>query len=142
MIEIIEILFTIIYTNHSTTILISRQINFFTFSTNKLNLRFIKASQYLLSFNLTVKHKSEKSNIIFDTLFRLSGTNIIIGTNDEIEILKIFYETFIDVCHDNLFIMTTIFSLSKQTFVYHIILIKMTDDFKQKLKQAYIENYY
>ena len=134
MIKIIEILFTIIYTNYSTTISISRQINFFTFSTNKLNLKLIKAFQYLSSFNLVIKHKSEKSNIIFDVLFRLSDTNIIIRTDDEIEILKTFYEIVIDVCHDDLFVMTTISLLSKQTPVYYIILIKMTDDFKQKLK--------
>ena len=142
MIEIIEILFTIIYTNHSTTISISRQINFFTFNTNKLNLKLIRIFQYLSNFNLAVKHKSEKFNIIFDVLSKLSDTNIIIETNDRIKILKTFYKTFIDVCHDDLFVIITIFSLSKQTFVYYIILIKMTDDFKQKLKQVYIKNHY
>ena len=112
------------------------------FSINKLNLKFIKTSQYFSDFNLIVKHKSEKFNIISDILFKLLKTNIIIRTDDWIKVLKTFYETFIDVCHDNLHIMTIIFLLSKQTFVYYIILMKMTNYFKQKLKQAYIENRY
>ena len=62
MIEIIKILFMIIYTNHAMTISIFRQINFLTFSTDKLNLKLIKVFQYLLSFNLVVKHKSRKLN--------------------------------------------------------------------------------
>ena len=85
-------------------------------------------------FNQTVKHKSEKFNIIFNILFKLLDTNIVIRINDEIEILKVFSKTIINVYYDNLFIIITIFSLSEQTFVYYITLIKMTDDFKQKLK--------
>ena len=65
---------------------------------------------------------------------KLLNKNIIIRTDDEIEIFKTFYEIFIDVYHDDLFIITTIFSLSEQTLVYHIILIKIINDFKQKLK--------
>ena len=78
---------------------------------NKLNLKLIKIFQYLLSFNLIIKHSSEKSNIISDVLFKLSGINIVIRTNNKIKILKVFYETIIDVCHDNLFVMITIFLL-------------------------------
>jgi len=41
------------------------------FVTNKLNLRFIHASQYLLQFNFDIRYKTNCLNIIFNTLFRL-----------------------------------------------------------------------
>ena len=147
MIEVIEILFIIIYTDYSVAMSISRQINFITFSTNKLNLRLMKVSQYLFSFNLIIKYKSSKFNIISNALFRLQRFTI--KTENKIEILKSFYNTFIELCHENVIdvevscaISKYTFSISEQFFAYHIILIKMTNDFKQKLKQMYIENHY
>ena len=139
IIEIIQIFFIIIYTNYLIAMLISRQINFITFSMNKLNLRLMKTLQYLFNFNLIIKYKSSKFNIISDTLFKLQ--KFIIKTKDKIEVLKLFYDIFIELCHKNIINAETscaiskyIFSLLKQFFVYHIILIKMTNDFKQKLK--------
>ena len=63
---------TIIYTNHSTTVSIFRQTTLITFNIDKLNLRLIRVSQYLSSFNIVIRHKSDKSNVIFDVLSRLS----------------------------------------------------------------------
>ena len=71
MIENNECFSIIIYIDHSAIMSISRQINFITFNTNKLNLRFIRILQYFFDFNLQVKHKIKKFNIIFDVFFKL-----------------------------------------------------------------------
>ena len=70
IIKVNECSSTIIYTNYLTTISIFKQINFIIFNTNKLNLRLMKAFQYLFDFNIAIKHKFNKSNIVFNVLFR------------------------------------------------------------------------
>ena len=62
--------FFIIYTDHETAIEISRQKTLFTFSTDKLNFRLIKVSEYIQRFNLIIRHKSEKKHIISNVFFR------------------------------------------------------------------------
>ena len=47
------------------------QITLFISFINKLNLRLIKTSQYLLSFNLILRHKIDKLNVVFNALFKL-----------------------------------------------------------------------
>ena len=70
IIKVSECSLTIIYTNYSTTILIFKQINLTISNINKLNLQLMKASQYLFNFNIVMKHKFDKSNIVFNALFR------------------------------------------------------------------------
>jgi hypothetical protein len=41
----------------------------------KLNLRLVRASEYLQRFQLKIQYKSEKTNIIPDALFRLLSSN-------------------------------------------------------------------
>ena len=50
---------------------IAYQIILFISFINKLNLRLIRASQYLLSFNLIKRYKTNKSDVIFNALFKL-----------------------------------------------------------------------
>ena len=71
IIKVNECSSTIIYINHLTTIFIFKQINFITFNINKLNLRLIKISQYLFNFNIAIRYKFNKSNIVFNALFCL-----------------------------------------------------------------------
>lgn len=71
LIESTKALLVVIYTDYSAAVLISRQTTLITSSTDKLNLRLVRASQYLSSFNLAVRHKAGKSNIVPDTLSRL-----------------------------------------------------------------------
>ena len=83
----------IIYTNHSTTVLIFKQTTLITFNIDKLNFRLVRVSQYLSSFNIVIRHKSNKSNVIFDVLSKLfdklsTQSNVI----DKIEILDVLYE--------------------------------------------------
>ena len=134
MIKFTKISLVIIYTNYSTTISIFKQITFITFNTNKLNLRLVKASQYLFDFNIFVRHKIDKINIVFDALSRLQ-TNVVII--DKLSILKSLYDHFIDLLDVDFVTYTSNLS------IYHIILIEMNDEFKQKLKQIYqIDEYW
>ena len=73
MIESSKIPLTIIYTDYSAAIPISKQTSLTSLSTDKLNLRLIRASQYLSQFNLELRHKSGKENTVPDALSRLTG---------------------------------------------------------------------
>ncbi len=64
---------TIIYTDHSAAVSIVRQTSLNTTSTEKLNLRLIRASEYLQRFRLDVRYKPGKSNIVPDALSRLAS---------------------------------------------------------------------
>ena len=61
---------TIIYTDHETALSIVKQTSLTTFSTDKFNLRLVRASDYVQRFNLVIRHKSEKLHIVFDALSR------------------------------------------------------------------------
>ena len=64
---------TIIYTDHSAVISIVRQTSLNTTSTEKLNLRLIRASEYLQRFRLDIRYKPGKINIVPDALSRLAS---------------------------------------------------------------------
>jgi hypothetical protein len=81
--------FAIIFTNHSALIEIIKQTSFTSSNTNKLNLRLMKISQYLLTFSIEIRVKSEKFHITFDVLFRLFFVmNKDQSTIDEKSVLK------------------------------------------------------
>lgn len=61
---------TIVYTDHASTLAIARQSTLITSSTDKLNLRFIQASQYLQQFRLDVRHKAGRLHVVPDALSR------------------------------------------------------------------------
>jgi hypothetical protein len=63
--------FTIIFTNHFALTVIAKQTSLTTANTNKLNLRLMKASQYLSALSIEIRVKSEKFHIILDALSRL-----------------------------------------------------------------------
>ena len=136
MIESIEVLSIIIYIDHSAAILILRQITFITFNTNKLNLKLVKTSQYLSDFNLFIRHKTDKFNVISNVLFKLQVDVTFI---EKINVLKLLYKFSIELCKDNLIIKSIDF-LSKQLVCDHIILIKSTNELKKRLKMIYSEN--
>ena len=74
MIEFTKLSPAIIYTDHSAAVSIFKQTTLATSSIDKLNLRLVRASQYLFSFNIAVRHKAGKFNVVSDALSRLSGT--------------------------------------------------------------------
>ena len=91
MIKFIKKSLIVMYIDHSAIVSIFRQINFIISNTDKLNLRLMRAFQYLLMFDLFVRYKIDKTNIVSDALSRLSKNSIIVMNNGS-EILKILYE--------------------------------------------------
>ena len=80
-----------------------------------------------------MRHKIDKFNIVSNAFFRFQ-TDVI--TTKRIDVLKAFYESSIDLCDENLI-------TKKSTFLTcHIILIEMTDDFKNKLKKIYANDFH
>ena len=128
IIESSECSSTIIYTNHSIVVLISQQTSFITFNTNKLNFRFIRASQYFFDFNLQIKHKVDKFNVISNAFFRFQ-TNV--TTTKKIDVFETLYDSLIDLCDDDLITKESAF------LTCYITLIEITNDFKNKLKKVY-----
>ena len=108
-----------VYTDHSAAVPISKQTSLNTTSTDKLNLRLVRASQYLSSFNLELRHKAGKSNTVPDALSRLPQTKD--RTSDQ-------SEGVLDALH------------AEPVAVYHATLVEMSDDFKERLKQGYDED--
>ena len=103
-----------------------------------MNLRFVRVSQYLFNFNIIIRHKFDKFNIMLDALSRLSNKTTIDVTN-KIEILDILYEYLVKLTNEK-FRTTIIQNLS--TITYYVILMKIFDDFKNKLKIVYLTNEY
>ena len=54
-----SLIFIVIYIDHDVVLKIVKQITFITLSTNKLNLRLIKAFDYVQRFNLKIRYKFE-----------------------------------------------------------------------------------
>ena len=83
--------FVIVYTDHETTLAVAKQTSFTTFSTDKLNLRLVRTSDYIQRFNLMIKHKFEILHLMFDALFRLLtktlSKNVSIINEKELDVL-------------------------------------------------------
>ena len=79
------------YIDYFIIVSIFRQINFIISSINKFNLRLMRAFQYLSIFNLFVRYKINKINVVFNALSRLSR-NFITITKDDSRILKVLYK--------------------------------------------------
>jgi hypothetical protein len=54
---------TIIYTDHTAAVEIERQFSLNTIAVKKLNLRLVRASEYLQRFRLKIQYKSEKPTL-------------------------------------------------------------------------------
>ena len=127
MIELTNIFFTIIYIDHFVAVFIFRQITLITFNNDKLNLRFVRASQYFFDFNLSIRHKIDKINVISNALFKLQADVSLI---EKIDVLKSLYNHSITSLFENLIVEISV-------FYYHVALIEMSNDFKLRLKQTY-----
>ena len=67
---------TIVYTDHGAALGIAKQTTLTTASTAKLNLRLVRASDYIQRFrNLHFRHKPGKQHVVPDALSRLSSSS-------------------------------------------------------------------
>ena len=102
-----------IYIDHDAALNIAKQTFLSIIFTNKLNFRLIRIFDYLQRFNLNIRHKSNKQHIVLDVLSRLTSTNIIELTHQQL------------VANDELDIFFT------------TSLIEMNDEFRNKIFKNY-----
>ena len=139
MVESIKKLSVVVYIDYSAAVSISRQISLTTSSTDKLNLRLVRASQYLSMFDLFVRHKANKTNIVSNTLSRLQDSVSI--TINEPEVLEALYEQAVKVTASLMNIVTHKNSSLLESYAsYHVTLIEMSDDFKARLFKEYAKD--
>ena len=105
---------TIIYIDYSAVVFIIRQTSLNITFIEKLNLRLIRAFEYLQRFRLDVRYKLGKTNIVFDALSRLTNREFRFKINEFLDAL------FAVRC----------FSVS---------LVEMNSDFRQRLLLGYQE---
>jgi len=113
------------YTDHSATVSIARQISLFFFNTDKLNLRLVRASQYLFTFELNIRYKPDNKNLVSDALSRLlreRSFNDASSIEDE-EILEILHTAMKDL-------------ENHCTYAFAASLVEMSANFRQRLLQA------
>ena len=90
----------IIQTDHSVILDILQQSSItFTTSMMRLNLRLVRASQFLQQFKLEVRHKPGKEHIIPDALSRLANSNTghVDPQHSELEVLFTYSTTLVEL---------------------------------------------
>ena len=65
-------MFIIIFIDHSAIINIAKQTSLIIFLINKLNLRLVRASNYIQRYSIDIRHILNKSNIVSNALSRLA----------------------------------------------------------------------
>ena len=115
--HIIEISFdkTIVYIDHDSALDIVAQTTMTIISIDKLNLRLIRAFDYIQRFNLNIRHKFDKQHIVFDALSRLVSDNINAST---------------DRSHDE----------SELNVLFTVLLMKMNEVFRNRILKDYKKN--
>ena len=92
---------TIVYIDHEATLNIVKQITLFISSIDKLNLRLVRASDYIQRFDLIIKHKSNKLHIVSNVLSRLfsaqESTRNSVTRNSESELNVLFIASLIEM---------------------------------------------
>lgn len=116
----------IVYIDHFVSIIIVKQYSLITTDANKLNLRLVHASQYLSTFDLNVRHKLEKQNLISDALSRLLRERESLTVNKNAE-------KILDALHTN-FIVTSF--ANRTNYILSAFLIKMSSEFRTRLISA------
>ena len=78
MIDFFEQEFTVIFIDHDVVLNIIKQIKMTITFIDKLNFRFVRASDYIQRFDVELRHKSNKQHIVSNVLFRfvnITSTN-------------------------------------------------------------------
>lgn len=125
MIESTKVKPFIVYTDHSTAVPISAQTSITSSSTTRLNIRLIRASQYLSAFDIDIHHKDGKANVVADALSRLKAAKDS-ATGDTEGILDA-------LAADTEYIDLTMPHIE----VCHSTLVELSADTKARVKEAY-----
>ena len=120
----------IIYIDYTVSIFITRQTTLITSFTNKLNFRLICVFQYLLGFNISFRHKTEKMNMVFNVLSKLKSVQL--NENDKENIFENLYNNSVSLNE-----LEKTDSLFEQTItMYADTLMKLSQNFKKKLVET------
>ena len=111
---------TIVYTDHSAAVWIARQTSLMTTSTEKLNLRLVRASAFLSQFDLDVRFRPGKEHVIADALSRLPQHDGMAEGLDEFLDNQV---AFSDVC--------------EPVYTYNATLAEMSTDFRKAIQIGY-----
>jgi hypothetical protein len=115
---------TIIYTDHDASSVIAAIIKLITSSTNRLNMKLIRAFMYLFQFRLNIRHRSKKFNIVSNALSRLSVEKNI-SSHEALNIDLKHYQSNMNTSEND------------QTYAYAITLIEMSTEFHSKIQKEY-----
>jgi hypothetical protein len=117
---------TIIYTDHGATPAIAAATKLTTSSTDRLNMKLVRASMYLSQFRLDIRHRPGKSNVIPDALSRLpvEKDNSSHGALDLDQDLE-HYQPNMKAPETD------------QIFAYATTLVEMSRDFRAKIQEGY-----
>jgi hypothetical protein len=115
---------TIIYIDHEVSSVIAAIIKLSIFSTDRLNMKLIRASMYLSQFRLNIRHRAEKFNIVSDALSRLSVEK----NNSSHEALDLDLDHYQSKMKN---------SENDRIYAYVTTLVEMTEDFRVKIKKSY-----
>ena len=118
---------TIIFIDHATNFSIVNQTIMNSDNIDKLNFRFVKVFIYLSQFNLNVKYKIDKFNVVSNEFSRLLFTN---DSKDSIKMNALNLSTY----HND------IENILNTIHVFQNTLIFMTIEFRRKLIEEYSEN--
>ena len=118
---------------------IFKQITLIISNINKFNLRLIRAFQYFFNFNIFVRYKVNKLNIVLDVLFKLLNKHSQSNIKNKIEIFNVFYNYSMNFFEHKLHSITL---QNLLIIVFYVILIKIFNEFKQRLKTVYAKNFY
>ena len=117
-----------IFTDHGASLGIARQSSLKTTSTERSNLRLIRASEYIQRFDIELCHKEGKSNTIPDALSRLPSLSPTMeGAELDFAAEDI---AFADLAFANPGDLPTAYN-------YTASLVEMSDSFKQRLLEGY-----
>ena len=93
---------TVVYTDHGAALGIAKQVTLSTSSTDKLNLRLVRASDYIQRFRLDIRHKPGRLHVVPDALSRLATTNEdpTMQNKDEGELDVLFTTSLVELSQD------------------------------------------
>ncbi len=121
----------ILYTDHDFALSIVKQTSLVISSIDKLNLRLIRAFEYIQRFNVIIRHKSEKQHIVLDALSRLASENDDSNTSEfeKLDALHEFIKKNLDTYNSDQQMLDVLFIT---------ILVEMNLVLKKKIITEYI----
>ncbi len=142
---------TILFTDHESALRIVKQTFLIISFIDRLNLRLIRAFEYIQRFNIVIKHKFDKQHIVLDALSRLASNNNEF-VSDVRELNVLFTITLVEMNFDFRFkIISEYFSNSKwkkiMNTLFKNLVIKLSfelnnHDLIYRTNQVFIEHVY